>query len=207
MHIALLKTVEEVRDYFNNRDFRVTSFDTETTDLNYYMLEMVGCSFCNGQDACYIDLYEDKSRIITFLRKLFSDNIEFLVMQNAPFDLKVLHKEGITKVTHNIFCTMTASHLIDENREKGLKELAKRYLKEVPITYKEAVSEGFQSEKFYTYATNDAIWTWELHKILNKKLYELGMNRLFFEVEMPFQFVIMDMSINGVLVYKWGFSG
>ncbi len=99
-----------------------------------------------------------------------------------------------------IFDTQTAAHLIDENRSKSLKELAKRYLNKQPLTYSEAIVDGFQSEKFYTYATNDAIWTWELHKIFNKKLYQFGMNRLFFEVEMPFQFVLMDMAINGILV-------
>ena len=202
MKSTVLTTLAEVKEYFEPRNFSTCSFDTETTGLNYYTLNMRGCSFCNGKDAVYIDIFPlgDREGIISFISNLFQNHIKFLIMHNAPFDLKVLHKEGITEVTDKIFCTMTAAHLIDENRSKGLKDLAKRYLKEKPLDYSEAIVDGFQSEKFYTYATNDAIWTWELHKIFNKKLYQFGMNRLFFEVEMPFQFVLMDMSINGILV-------
>lgn len=202
MNSTVLKGIKDVMDYFDTRNFSTCSFDTEGTGLDYYTLKMTGFSFCNGKDAVYVDLdYPgERADIISFLSVLFREHIKSLVMHNAPFDLKVLHKEGITDVTSKIFCTMTAAHLIDENRRKGLKYLAERYLKETTLTYEEASSEGFHSNKFYTYATNDAIWTWELHKIFNKKLYDFGMNRLFFEVEMPFQFVLMDMSINGILV-------
>ncbi|KKK71665.1 hypothetical protein LCGC14_2911660, partial [marine sediment metagenome] len=141
MNLAILKTFREIKEYFQYRDFSVCSFDTETTGLGYYTLSMIGCSFCNGEDAVYIDIYSSDNRegSINFISGLFQNHIKSFIMHNAPFDLKVLHKEGITEVTDKIFCTMTAAHLIDENRSKGLKDLAKRYLKEKPLDYSEAI--------------------------------------------------------------------
>ena len=96
MKSTVLHTLAEVEEYFQYRDFRVTSCDTETNGLDYYTMEMYGISFCNGTDAVYIDLINnpDRGLIIEFLRELFK-KIEFIVFHNAPFDLKVLYKEGI----------------------------------------------------------------------------------------------------------------
>ena len=199
---TVLHTLKEVKEYFSKRDFSTCAFDTETTDLGYYKLDIVGCSFSTGEATCYIDLWqnEEKESIILFLSYLFSTHIKSLVMHNAPFDMKVLHKIGITDFTRNIFCTMTAHHLINENANHGLKNLACKYLGVETVDYGNASICGYKSDTFYEYACNDAKWTWELHKIFNKKLFEFGVNRLFFEVEMPFQFVIMDMEINGIKI-------
>ncbi|KKM05637.1 hypothetical protein LCGC14_1752060 [marine sediment metagenome] len=125
MTLAVLKTLPDVEEYFQYRDFSVCSFDTETTGLNYYTLDMIGCSFCNGEDAVYIDIFSSDNRegIISFISDLFQKHIKFLIMHNAPFDLKVLHKEGITEVTDKIFCTMTAAHLLTKTDQKDLKIL------------------------------------------------------------------------------------
>jgi DNA polymerase-1 len=163
---------------------------------------MEGCSFANGESACYINLHNNpqKEGIIDHLHFMFRHKIKSLIMHNAPFDLKVLHKEGIWDVTPKIFCTMTAHHLINENSLHALKFLAEKYLGVTTVSFDKASVCGFDHPMFLQYALNDAKWTWALHKIFNKKIYELGMQRLFFEVEMPFQFCLMDMEINGVLV-------
>ncbi len=197
-----LYTLADITDYFDRRDFSVCAFDTETNSLIYRKLQMEGCSFANGESACYINLHNNPQRlgIIAFLHHLFRNKIRSLIMHNAPFDLKVLYKEGIWDVTPKVFCTMTAHHLINENSQHGLKFLAAKYLGVTPVSYLEASTCGLDHPMFLEYALNDAKWTWELHKIFNKKIYELDMQRLFFEVEMPFQFCLMDMEINGVLV-------
>ena len=201
---SILHTLSDVTDYFHVRDFSTCAFDSETTSLKYRDLKMVGCSFCNGESACYINLVrmkpKERKSTILFLKKLFAVYIKSLALHHAPFDLKVLHKEGITEVTPKIFCTLTAHHLINENSGHGLKFLAEKYLGVKTTTYDEASTCGFDHPMFFEYACNDAIWTYKLMRIFNKKIYGLGVNRLFFEVEMPFQFTLMDMEINGVLV-------
>ena len=189
-------------DYFSQRDFSTCAFDTECTSLDYYDLAMTGCSFSNGVDTCYIDVHHspDRKAMMDFLRELFASHIKSFAMHNAPFDLKVLHKEGITDVSPKIFCTMTAHHLINENSGHGLKDLAAKFLDVLPVSFDNASLNGMKTKEFYDYAMNDALWTYQLMLIFNKKLYELNVNRLFFEVEMPFQFTLMDMMINGVQI-------
>ena len=203
---TFLHNYAEVQDYFRRRDFKTCSFDSETSDLNYSKLQMVGCSFCNGETTCYINLNgmgkSDRTKTIKYIRHMFATHIKSVAMHNAPFDLKILHKEGIYDVTDKIFCTMTAHHLINENSNHGLKELAEKYLNVVPVTYEHASTCGFDHPMFLEYACNDATWTYALMRIFNKKIYDLGVNRLFFEVEMPFQFVLMDLEINGVQVNR-----
>ncbi len=203
---TILHNYSDIKDYFHARDFSTCSFDTETDDLSYHKLSMTGCSFATEDSTCYTNLLRMKPRerksTIDFFKSLFANNIKSVAMHNAPFDLKVLHKEGITDITPNIFCTMTAHHLINENSQHGLKFLAEKYLGVVAKSFDEASTCGFDHPMFHEYACNDATWTYKLMRIFNKKIYDLGINRLFFEVEMPFQFVLMDMEINGVLVNK-----
>ena len=199
---SYLTSLEDVQGWFERVPHEKLSFDTETTDLNYFKLDCVGMSFCNGTDACYLDLtlYSDKDTI-DFLKSQFETEIKKLVLHNACFDLKVLWKLGIRNVTENIFCTMTAAQLLDENKSCALKKLAQRILNIPDVkTFKQASNRGTNTKEFYDYGMNDAIWTWQLHKIQNKQLYEQNLNKLFFDIEMPFQFVLRDLAIDGILI-------
>jgi len=153
------------------------ALDTETTDLSYCKLNLRGFSLCDGKRACYVNVWENSERdtVLGALKDCLENHSAFqkLIFHNAPFDLKVLHKVGCRKITPHIFCTMTASHLINENVKVSLKYLAEKYLKiKNPMTYEQAARYGFSSPQFIKYATNDAIWTWQLHEIFNRTLYQ-----------------------------------
>jgi len=216
----ILKSLNDVKLWFATHDCSKLAFDTETTSLKWDDMQIVGISFCNGDSACYIDLIQfindsssESFKIINFLQKKFKYDIKKLIAHNMPFDLKVLSKlpimnngyisdKGIVEVTNRIFCTQTAAHLINENQSKKLKYLAYKYLN-IPqneIKEWEQVNSDYHSEEFYKYALNDAIWTWQLYEIFNKELVWQGLDKLFFEIEMPFQFVLRDLEIKGVLV-------
>jgi len=180
------------------------ALDTETTDLAYCKLDLRGFSLCDGKRACYVNVWETAARetLIETLKSCIENSPFFqkLIFHGAPFDLKVLHKIGCRKITSDIFCTMTAAHLINENLPVGLKYLARNYLNQTEtMSYDKASRYGFGSPEFIDYATNDAVWPWQLHEIFNEKLYQQKLNKLFYEIEMPFQFVLMDLAINGVL--------
>jgi len=180
------------------------SLDTETTDLKYYQLECLGISLCDGKRACYIVLGDKDGQVglVDYLRHRSVCRGRCVAFHNAPFDLKVLHKLGI-EPPENVICTMTAAHLLDEEGDKGLKDLAIRYL-HVPEDqvkhYEEVVTKGVNSTEFYDYAMNDAIWTWQLWQVFKPLLEEQGLSNLFYNIEMPFQFVLRDLEINGVQI-------
>jgi len=124
----ILYTVEDAWEFF--KDFGDTfSFDTETTSLNYTELEIVGCSFCNGEKACYIPIRDyNRNEWLEFLSMVFNNEGEGkglrIICHNITYDMMVLYKYGIKPLLAKWYDTMVAYHLLDENLpSKGLKYL------------------------------------------------------------------------------------
>ena len=71
----VLKTYDEVNNWLKGNNLEKLAFDTETSDLNCYKMEVMGLSLFNGINVCYIDLYENvyRTRILDLL-KLFQQN-------------------------------------------------------------------------------------------------------------------------------------
>lgn len=172
------------------------ALDTETTSLNWYELECEGISLANETDVIWIAGEFLTPSVTSLLDKLLTKCPE-LVMHNAPFDLAVLHKLGIF-YTGNVFCTQTAAHLLDEEGAKSLKDLAAQKLKVKTKKYDEVQYLKRDSEEFVQYACNDAVWTYQLYKLFQPQLTEQGLDRLFYKIEMPFQFVLKDMKVVGI---------
>lgn len=200
MKRSIIKTSLDFKEFLNT--FKGTfSFDTETTDLNYTRLEMEGFSLCDGASACYVDLIDnpEQHELLLQLKELFS-NAKTIIAHNIVFDLKVLHKYGITCQHLKIYDTMIADHLLDEYRSHSLKNLSAELLYKKTIKYEEAEKAGHQSDLFYEYAINDAVWTWELCLWQQPHMKEQNLVKLFRDIEMPFQFVLLEMEVTGVLV-------
>ena len=98
-----------------------------------------------------------------------------------------------------IFCTMTSSHLLNENLESnGLKYLAEHELgipKEQIKKYTE-VTPG--TPEFLKYGMNDAIWTYQLYKKYSPQIEKQGLHHLAYDIEFPFQKALMWLAINGI---------
>ncbi len=202
---SFLSTYDEVREWLVNcvtKDSNI-SLDTETDGL-HYNCKLKGISLCNGTDAVYINLNNntDFDLIIAELLNVICGRVKLLVMHNAPFDLRVL-KSYCIDYYGEIFDTQVAAHLLNENAGCSLKKLAARVLKvpkEKILEYKDAIKFGFDSERFLNYAINDSIWTWKLYEIEEPLLEKQGLSNLFWEVEMPFQRVLLDMYNNGIKI-------
>ena len=201
MNRVVLKKFKETEDFLRTLGTAV-SFDTETTDLKYTKLELEGISFCDGKQACYIDLVDNNDfyPILCAVKDYF-ERATTIVAHNIVFDMKVLHKYGIDLRGHKLYDTMVADHLLDERRRHGLKYLASTLLGKEVISYEEASASGTQSSVFYKYATDDAVWTWELMQWQQPHLRgDNDLAKLFREVEMPFQLVLLEMELNGMYI-------
>jgi len=209
MNRKVLFTPNEIEQFFENFNNEVFSFDTETTSLVYSEIKLEGISFCDGDNNAYIVLQgrdskgnilfknEFKKSIIDYLRGIFK-KAKILIGHNIVYDLKVMHKYGIPFEHCELYCTMIADHLLDETRPHGLKDLAKQFLG-VEIT---EYSNATFTSKFFEYAMNDALWTWQLCTLQKPLLQEQGLLKLFRDIEMPFQKVLVDMAVNGITVDK-----
>lgn len=73
----------------------VYALDTETTSLSYLTLEMIGFSISDGTKACYVYTPKVHKEKILCTLDFYIQEAKLIVMQNAPFDMLVLKKEGI----------------------------------------------------------------------------------------------------------------
>jgi DNA polymerase-1 len=198
----VLVSLKETQDWFSPCP-PVCAVDFETTSLDYMTMQPVGVSFCDGQRACYIDLWEnaEANEILDFLRLVFERGL--FIGHHLKFDLKCTRKFCHTEPT-DIFCTYIASFLLNENRPThGLKVLVVQDLN-VPLKevqgWEKANTFGYHSEEWYTYSMNDSIWAYHLYERYRPQIEEENLHKVFYEIEMPFIFVCVDMEINGVNV-------
>lgn len=197
MERKVLRTLAEVEQWFSTCTKNI-AFDTETTDIRYDKLELLGISIYDSKRVCYINLSDNPERELIIKRiVVYFARLSGLIGHNLSFDLMVLSKYSIPWQHCKLFDTMVAFHLIDEEGEKGLKKLAHRYLDvEEPVTYQQASIRGFDSQEFCEYAMNDALYTGQLYIIFKRELIEQELDNLM-KLEMDFLPCVVEMQLNG----------
>ncbi len=94
MKRSIIKTPNDFRGWMSNcRD--VWAFDCETTSLDYLDLEMIGFSIADGRQACYVPLTRIHKKEILCILDYYIQEARIIIFHSAPFDMMVLHKEGI----------------------------------------------------------------------------------------------------------------
>ena len=63
--------------------------------LNWLDLEIIGFSIADGTQACYVDIKRKYKKELLQILDFYISEAKMIVMQNAPFDMAVLLKEGI----------------------------------------------------------------------------------------------------------------
>lgn len=187
-------------------------FDTETTGVDVFSAELVGLSFCyKAGEAYYVSLPGDKNEALELLHefKAFfqSEHIE-KIGQNIKFDLLMLSMYGI-ELKGKLFDTMIAHYLLQPELRHGMDYLAEIYLHYRTIHYDDLVGGKGKNQidiRFVDldllcdYAAEDADVTFRLKQILEKEIIENGLEKLFYEIEMPLMKVLATMERNGVRI-------
>lgn len=208
------------------------AYDCETDTLRVQHkgeMNLVGISICFGeQDTYYIPTghYFDEGQldvdlVVEYLKPVFERTDVRIIGQNLKFDIHVLENVGITIKTDDIFDTMIARWITDENKEKGLKGMTSQLygiaqtnfdacLK--TVTKEEKLAYGLKASNkapFHLvripvgapYALADAYWTWrhycdwQLDEIVNEE-----METIFYKVQMPFLKTLYNMERRGVRI-------
>lgn len=101
-----------------------------------------------------------------------------------------------------IFDTQLACHLLNENiLHKSLKYLAENILhvpKEQIVKYDDVDKTDWSM--FADYGMNDAIWTFKLYQKFAPEIEKQNLHHLMYDIEMPFQFALVELAINGMRV-------
>ena len=185
-------------------------FDTETDGLDVMTCGLVGLSFAwKAHEAYFIAVNANNiTPILEQLRPAFENEHTLKIGQNCKFDLMVLHRHGVT-VKGQLFDTMLAHYVLQPELRHGMDYLADIYLHYQTITYEQLVGgKGKKAmaitdvplERITEYAAEDADVTWQLYQKLQTELVKAGMDKLFYQVEMPLLRTLARMEIAGVRI-------
>ena len=218
-----LKTIKHDYQLIENKedikklcDFLFTnvflSLDTETTSTMPMEAELVGVSFSIKENqAFYVPIpekREEAQEIIEILRPLYENPKSLKIGQNIKYDLQVLANYGI-EVQGPLWDTMVAHYLIQPELRHNMDFLAEAYLNYKTIHIDELIGpkgkaqksmRDLEPEKVYEYAAEDADVTLKLKNVLLPKLKEVGVEELFYDIEMPLVRVLATMERNGVRI-------
>ena len=186
-------------------------FDTETTNIDVYSAELVGASFATkAHEAWYLPMPAERDacqRKLELLRPLFEDESLLKIGQNLKYDISLLAQYGIN-VKGKMFDTMLAHYLIEPEQRHNMDYLAEVYLNYLTIPIEDLIGKGRQQktmrevpvELVKEYAAEDADITLQLYEKLLPLLKENGVEKLFYEIEMPLVPVLSRMEANGVRI-------
>ena len=185
-------------------------FDTETDGLEAVSCNLVGLSFAwKAHEAYFIAVNQENVQyILDLLRPAFENENTQKIGQNCKFDIMVLSRYGI-EVKGLLFDTMLAHYLLQPELRHGMDYLAEIYLNYQTITYEELVGgkgkkalpiEQVAIEKLTEYAAEDADITLQLKHLLAEELAKAGMEKLFYELEMPLLRTLARMEMAGVRI-------
>lgn len=170
---------------------------------------------CDGSEGFYIpgcgpagERCLDLQATLDALRPVLEDPAIEKVGQNLKYDLIVLRNAG-THVAGVAFDTMVASYLLDAGqRNHSLDEIAQRYLGEGKTSITELIGSGKNQKQMdqvpiaqvAEYACRDVMLPLRLRPVLEKKLEQADLTRLFTDVEMPLVEVLVELEHNGIRI-------
>jgi len=187
-------------------------FDTETTSLDYFTLDIVGLSFSFKKgEAYYVPCPTDEEatkKIIHTLKPILEDKHKLKIGQNVKFDMHVLHKYGV-EVSLPIYDTMLAHYLAEPDLKHGMDYLSETYLGYTPVHIEELIGKkgkgqgtmrDVELDKISEYAAEDADITYQLRDAIAPLVAERELNGVLNEIEHPLVPVLADMEYEGVKV-------
>ena len=190
----------------------VISLDTETTSTNAIEAQLVGLSFAiEEKKAYYVPVPEqadEAQNIVDRFKAIYENPNTLKVGQNIKYDLEVLRNYGIA-LQGPLFDTMVAHYLLQPELRHNMDFMAEVYLHYETVHIDALIGPKGKAQKnmrelppseVYNYACEDADITLQLKNVLQPKLVEAGVERLFNEVEMPLIPVLAEMECNGVRI-------
>ncbi len=188
------------------------AFDTEATGRDPLRDKVVGFSLSSERGkAAYVPLGHtsegfppqmDRKEAFDIIRPALEDEGTAKAGHNLKYDILIMRGEGV-ETRGRLYDTMLASYLLNPLRaDHSLENAALEHLGRKKKPYKEVAGDrGFQEvalPEAAEYAASDADLAWQLREALFERLREEGLERTYFDIEMPLVRVLADMEQAGV---------
>lgn len=219
--LASLKTTSHKYQLIDNKqdasqlyDFlrtkKILSLDTETTSTSPVDAELVGLSFAVEENKAYYVAIpanrEEALQYVNIFKPLYENTETLKIGQNIKYDYEVLRNYGVD-IQGPMFDTMLAHYVLQPELHHNMDFMAETLLHYRTVHIEELIGPKGKHQKnmrdldpkeVYEYAAEDADVTLKLKNVLEPMLKEKGMERLFWDIEMPLVKVLADMELNGV---------
>lgn len=208
---TMLKTEKEMQEL--NKKLcaqKAVCFDTETTNVDPILSELVGLSFAFKEgEAFYVPISanrEEALKQVTIFQPFFENEQIEKIGQNLKYDILSLRNYGI-RVKGKLFDTMIAHYLLNPELRHGMDYLAETYLKYKTIHIEELIGARGKNQQSMRdvspeivsdYAAEDADITLKLKNMLEKEIEKNNLSYLFYHIELPLIYVLSDMEWTGV---------
>uniref|UniRef100_UPI004027D56A DNA polymerase I n=1 Tax=Prevotella sp. TaxID=59823 RepID=UPI004027D56A len=192
------------------RTKEILSLDTETTSTSPVDAELVGLSFAVEENKAYYVAIpanrEEALQYVNIFKPLYENTETLKVGQNIKYDYEVLRNYGVD-IQGRMFDTMLAHYVLQPELHHNMDFMAETLLHYRTVHIEELIGPKGKHQKnmrdldpkdVYEYAAEDADVTLKLKNVLEPMLKEKGMERLFWDIEMPLVKVLADMELNGV---------
>lgn len=198
----------QLYDFLRTKE--ILSLDTETTSTSPVDAELVGLSFAVEENKAYYVAIpanrEEALQYVNIFKPLYENTETLKVGQNIKYDYEVLRNYGVD-IQGRMFDTMLAHYVLQPELHHNMDFMAETLLHYRTVHIEELIGPKGKHQKnmrdldpkdVYEYAAEDADITLKLKKVLEPMLKEKGMERLFWDIEMPLVKVLADMELTGV---------
>lgn len=186
------------------------SFDTETTNIDAHLAELVGISFSyKPQEAYYIPVpagIEKATAYISPFKALLENPAITKIGQNIKYDIAMMKWHGI-EVKGPLYDTMITHYLCEPDLRHKLDYLTEAYLDYRMVPIEDLIGKGGKHqltmrdvaiEKVKEYAGEDADLTLQIVPIMRKMINENEQEELYLKIEEPLIRVLCDMEYEGI---------
>lgn len=188
-------------------------FDTETTDLDPMMAEIVGLSISVKKDEAYFIHFpeslsdEEVKAILSEFQGVLTHPDILKIGQNLKYDILMLRNYGI-EVDGPMFDTMLAHYVIKPEGKHNMDAMSEEYLHYTPVSIETLIGPKGKNQRtmreaeltpLVEYACEDADITFQLKKALEKDVKD---DFVFEKIEQPLMPILAEMEFEGIRIDK-----
>ncbi|QER40480.1 DNA polymerase I [Acinetobacter suaedae] len=193
------------------------AIDTETTNLDYRIAELVGFSVAfDAHDAYYVPVAHDyegapeqlnREHVLEQIKPILENEQVKKIGHHLKYDAHIFANHGIT-IQGWYFDTMLASYVLNAAATRhGMDDVARVYLSHLTTTFEQIAGKGAKQKSFNQielevaahYAAEDAHVTYRLYEVLSAKLkHHPELVNILHNIEMPVARVLTGMEEDGI---------
>jgi len=185
------------------------AFDTETTNIDAMLAELVGLSFSwEKGTGYYVVAPAEKLATLELLerfRPVFDREDVLWIGQNLKYDMTMLKHYGIA-LKGKLYDTMLANYVIEPEGKRSMDLLSAKYLRYKPVSIETLIGKGKNQlsmrdvpvDVVKEYAAEDADVTLQLKRCFEPMVDKAEVRNVLDEVENPLIPVLMEMEYEGV---------